>query len=159
MKMVLLVLGGDARHIRDVLATRHPQADVEEMPRAKIESGGMTQRLSALRALRPDIFAVATERLAWQRGQNAFLLFGALAGARRTIILDAHGGVREESRSRSLVASPARLAREAAISASALRRASKQLRHLEVAIKRGEHLKSRPQKNAESDTREIVYVR
>ena len=32
MKMVLLVLGGDARHIRDVLATRHPQADVEEMP-------------------------------------------------------------------------------------------------------------------------------
>ena len=104
MKMMLLVLGGDARHIRDVLATRHPQADVEELPRARIESGGMTQRLSALRALRPDIFAVATERLAWQRGQNAFLLFGALAGARRTIILDAHGAQREETRARSLIA-------------------------------------------------------
>ena len=142
MRIVLLVLSGEAKRARDALLARYPHASVEEIPRARLESDGFKHRLSVLRALRPDIFAVATERLAWQRGQNAFLLFGALAGARRTIILDAHGGVREESRSRSLVASPARLAREAAISASALRRASKQLRHLEVAIKRGEHLKS-----------------
>jgi glycosyltransferase involved in cell wall biosynthesis len=152
-------LSGEAKPARDTLLERYPHASVGEIPRARLESGGFKHRLSILRALGPDIFAVATERLTWQRGQNAFLLFGALAGARRTIILDAHGGVREESRSRSLVASPARLAREAAISASALRRASRQLRRLEVAIKRGEHLKSRPKKNAGSDTREIVYVR
>src|SRR5947207_516651 len=159
MKMVLLVLGGDARHIRHVLATRHPQADIEEMPRAKIESGGMTQRLSSLRALRPDIFAVATERLAWQRGQNAFLLFGALAGARRTIILDAHGAQREETRARSLIASPTRLAREAAISAAAIRRGGQQLRRLELAIKRGEHLRTSPPKSLEADAPTITYLR
>src|SRR3954463_12339764 len=119
MKVVLLSLGGDARHARDLLVTRYPQAGVEEIPRARLEAGGFKHRLSVLRGFRPDVFAVATERLAWQRGQNAFLLFGALAGAKRTIILDAHGGLREESRSRSLMLSPARLAREAAVSASA----------------------------------------
>jgi glycosyltransferase involved in cell wall biosynthesis len=160
MKVVLLVLGGDARHARDVLATRYPQAEIEEMPRAKIESGGMAQRLSALRALRPDIFAVATERLAWQRGQNAFLLFGALAGARRTAILDAHGAWREETRSRSLVASPPRLAREGAISASAMTRAGRHLRQLEMAVKDGALLNSHAKKRGlGNDATKIVYVR
>src|SRR5918912_1261904 len=120
MKVVLLALGGDARRAVDVLTTRYPQAEIAELARAKIEGGGMSERLRALRALRPDIFAVATERLCWQRGQNAFFLFGALAGARRTIILDMHGGWREESRGRSLVRAPVRLAREAAISAKAV---------------------------------------
>src|SRR3954453_15012587 len=143
MRIVLLVLSGEAGPAHGMLLRRYPGAGVEELPRARLESGGFKQRLSTLRALRPDTFVVATERLAWQRGQNAFLLFGALAGARRTVMLDAHNGVREEARSRSLMASPARLAREAAISAAALRRAGRQLRRLEVAIKRGEHLKSR----------------
>src|SRR5205085_11812858 len=114
-------------------------AEIEEIPRTQLEVGGMAQRLSVLRALRPDIFAVATERLAWQRGQNAFLLFGALSGAQRTIIMDAHGGWREETRARSLVSSPARLAGEAAISAAALRPARKQVPPPEAAEKRGEH--------------------
>jgi glycosyltransferase involved in cell wall biosynthesis len=159
MRIVLLVLSGEAKGARDALLERYPRAQIEEIPRARLESGGFKHRLRVLRALHPNIFAVATERLAWQRGQNAFLLFGALAGARRTIILDAHGGVREETRSRSLIASPGRLAREAAISASALRRAGRQLRRLEVAVKRGEHLKQRPQKNEETSATEIVYVR
>jgi glycosyltransferase involved in cell wall biosynthesis len=160
MKVVLLALGGDARHAREILATRYPQAEIEEMPRAKIESVGMGGRLSALRALRPNVFAVATERLAWQRGQNAFLLFGALAGARRTIILDAHGARLEETRATSLMASPARLAREGAISAAALTRAGRQLRRLEIALNRGEHLSHRlKKKSAETDKTEIVYVR
>jgi glycosyltransferase involved in cell wall biosynthesis len=159
MRVVLLVLSGEATQARDALKERYTNAELEEIPRAHLEASGFKHRLSVLRALRPDVFAVATERLAWQRGQNAFLLFGALAGARRTIILDAHGGLREESRSRSLIASPARLAREATISASALRRASRQLRRLELAVKRGEHLKSRPKKNTEAGEPEIVYVR
>jgi glycosyltransferase involved in cell wall biosynthesis len=160
MKVVLLALSGDARRARDVLATRYPQAEIEEMPRAQIESVGMGRRLNNLRALRPDVFAVATERLAWQRGQHAFLLFGALAGARRTVILDAHGAWREETRTRSLVASPARLTREAAISASAMTRAGRQLRRLEIAVRRGEPLSPRPsKKGALTGKTEIVYVR
>ena len=160
MKLVLLGLSGDVRAARETLAAQYPQAAIEELPRAEIEKGGMAQRLSALRVRRPDIFAVATERLAWQRGQNAFLLFGALAGARRTIILDAHDGRREESRARSLLSAPTRLAREATISASALMRAARQLRRLELAVKRHEHLKSsRVRKVSGSDAPEIIYLR
>jgi glycosyltransferase involved in cell wall biosynthesis len=160
MKIVLLVLSGEASRARDALLERYPQAKIEEMPRAQLESGGMTRRLNALRALRPNIFAVATERLAWQRGQHAFLLFGALAGARRTIILDAHGAWREETRTASLMASPTRLMREGAISAAALTRAGRQLRRLEIAVKRGSLLSPRPKKKgAETDKTEIVYVR
>jgi glycosyltransferase involved in cell wall biosynthesis len=160
MKIVLLVLSGEASRARDALLERYPQAKIEEMSRSQLESGGMARRLSALRALRPNVFAVATERLAWQRGQHAFLLFGALAGARRTIILDAHGAWREETRTASLMSSPARLTREAAISAAAMTRAGRQLRRLEVAVKRGLSLSPRPKrKGAETDATEIVYVR
>ncbi|HEX8920297.1 MAG TPA: glycosyltransferase family 4 protein [Pyrinomonadaceae bacterium] len=160
MKLVLLILSGEPRLINKALGERYPNAEIEEIPRAQIESGGLTQRLSALRALRPDIFAVATERLAWQRGQNAFLLFGALAGARRSILLDAHEGWREEGRARSLFFAPTRLAREATISTAAMMRAGRQLRRLELAVKRRQHLKRLPaKKGSASGTTEVVYVR
>jgi glycosyltransferase involved in cell wall biosynthesis len=159
MKLVLLALGGDARHAREALAKRYPQATIEEISRAEIENGGMAQRLSTLRALRPDVFVVATERLAWQRGQNAFLIFGALAGARRTIIMDAHDGWREESRARSLIISPTRLAREATISAKAMMRAGRQLRRLELTVKRKENLEIHLKKSVERGAIEIVYMR
>jgi glycosyltransferase involved in cell wall biosynthesis len=161
MKLILLTLSGEARDARRRLSERYPGAFIEDIPRSEIEGGGMAQRLNALRSLGPDVFAVATERLAWQRGQNAFLLFGALAGARRTIILDAHGGWREEARSRSLFAAPARLSKEATISAAAMMRAAGQLRRLELAVKRGEHLEARPLKKEErrEGETEIVYLR
>ena len=159
MKIVLLALSGDVRRGRETLSRIYSHALIEEIPRAQIENGSMGQRLSALRSLRPDVFAVATERLAWQRGQNAFLLFGALAGAKRTIILDAHGGWREEGRGRAFLSAPARMAREATISASAMIRAGRKLRQLELAIKRGEHLLSRPRKRDDAGPLEIVYMR
>jgi glycosyltransferase involved in cell wall biosynthesis len=160
MKVVVLALGGDSRRARKALAERYPKAEIEEIARSAIEGGGMSERLKALRALRPDVFVVATERLAWQRGQNAFLLFGALAGARRTIIMDAHDGWREESRRRSLLFSPTRLAREATISAAALVRAATHLRRLELAVKRSEPHKISPQQQrATNGPTEIVYVR
>jgi glycosyltransferase involved in cell wall biosynthesis len=160
MKLVLLALGGDARQAREALGKRYPQATIEEISRAEIEGGAMAQRLNALRALRPDVFVVAAERLAWQRGQNAFLLFGAMAGARRTIIMDAHGGWREEGRARSLIVSPTRLAREATISAKAMIRAARQLRRLELAVKRKENPTPHPKKKSmERSAAEIVYVR
>lgn len=159
MKLVLLTLSGEASAARKALTNLYPDASVEEIPRSQIESGGMKQRLTALRQLRPEIFAVATERLAWQRGQNAFLLFGALAGARRTIILDAHGAWRWETRARSLVAAPLRMTHEAAISAKAMTRAARQLRRLELAVRRGARLKSRPPSPRAGGETEIVYLR
>ncbi|HJU53327.1 MAG TPA: glycosyltransferase family 4 protein, partial [Pyrinomonadaceae bacterium] len=159
MKVVLLALSGDVARAREALGRVYPHAKIEEIPRAQIESVGMGQRLSVLRAQRPEVFAVATERLAWQRGQNAFLLFGALAGARRTIILDAHGAWRWETRARSLLAAPVRMTHEAAISAKAMTRAARQLRRLELAVRRGVHLKTRPVQKDDHDETEIVYLR
>lgn len=160
MKVVLLFLSGNLNRARETLGGMYPNASIEELPRSRIESTGMGERLRALRALGPDVFAVMTERLAWQRGQNAFLLFGALAGARRTIILDAHDGRREESRAQSLFRAPTRLAREATISASALMRGARHLRRLELAVKRLGHLKTRRLKDAAaSHAPEIIYLR
>ena len=98
MKIVLLVLSGNAEHARDWLLEKYPGASVDNIPREQLDSGSWSQRLNALRSLRPDIFAVATERLIWQRGQNALLLFGALGGARPVVLVDARGDSREESR-------------------------------------------------------------
>jgi glycosyltransferase involved in cell wall biosynthesis len=134
MKIVLLTLSGDSVFARETLQSRHPDAAIENIAREQIEKVETKKRAQLVRAMRPDIFAVATERLVWQRGQNAFLLLGALAGARRTIIFDAHGGWREESRSRALMSAPARLAREAAVSAAAMKRAEKELRRLQTAV-------------------------
>ncbi len=162
MKVALLALNDDARAAVETLLSRYPQAVVEEISRREIESlSGFAARLSFLRARRPDIFAVSTERLAWQRGQNAFLLFGALAGARRTIILDTHGGVRDEARGRILWAAPARLTREAAISGMALARAKRQLRGLERAVASNAAARGRQQRNDAKSVEEleISYLR
>jgi glycosyltransferase involved in cell wall biosynthesis len=135
MKVALLALNNDTRKAREALAGRYPQAVFTEISRRELESlRGLAARLNFVRALRPAVFAVFTERLAWQRGQNAFLLFGALAGARRSIILDAHGGFRDEARGAILLTAPARLGREATISGLVFSRARRQLRQLERAV-------------------------
>jgi glycosyltransferase involved in cell wall biosynthesis len=105
---------------------------------------------------RPEIFAVATERLRWQRAQNVFFLLGALAGARQSIIFDAHDGWREESGPHALLNAPARIAREIATSAAALKRADKGLRRLEAAVARHETLTSR---NSPQTDLNFVYLR
>ena len=139
MKIVLLTLSGDPDFAIERLAAQFPDAAIESIARAVFEKGSMAARTSALRRRKPDVFAVATERLVWQRGQDAFLLLGALAGARRSIILDAHSGWREESKADVLLRVPVRLAREFATSKGALRRAESALRRLEAAVERGEH--------------------
>jgi glycosyltransferase involved in cell wall biosynthesis len=111
MKVVLLTLSGDSA--RDKLAQLFPQASIETISRTEFETGSLTKRLAALRARRPDVFAVATERLAWQRGQDLFMIFGALAGAREVVMIDSHGGLRRESRLDLLAGAPAAIAGEA----------------------------------------------
>jgi glycosyltransferase involved in cell wall biosynthesis len=138
MRVVLLALDGEAERAERILRAREPSAEVELLPRAAVETGGALVRLKALRARRPDVFAVSTERLAWQQGQNALLLFGALAGARRLILLDAHGGWREERRAGVVLRAPARLTREAAASAWAVARARRELKGLERAVAENE---------------------
>jgi glycosyltransferase involved in cell wall biosynthesis len=111
MKVVLLALSGDSA--REKLAQLFPNASIESISRAEFETGGFRQRLASLRARRPDVFAIATERLAWQRGQNLFMIFGALAGAREVVLIDSYGAVRRESRFDLLAGAPAALADEA----------------------------------------------
>jgi glycosyltransferase involved in cell wall biosynthesis len=161
LKIVLVALSGDAQRASASLLKRYPNSRLEEMPRSEMERGSLGHRLARVRARRPDIFAVSTERLAWQRGQNAFLLFGALAGARRSIILDAHDGVRDEARGRILWAGPARLTREAGISGMAMARAKRQLRGLERAVASNAFVSSNHRRNDAKSVEElrITYLR
>jgi glycosyltransferase involved in cell wall biosynthesis len=114
MKVVLLALSGDPA--RDKLGKLFPAASIESISRTEFETGSLRRRLSSLRARRPDVFAISTERLSWQRGQNLFMIFGALAGAREVVMIDSHGGLRRASRFDLLASAPAALANEAASS-------------------------------------------
>ena len=134
MKAVLLVLSGDPAHALERFRALYPGAEIESLSRAEIESSNYRRRLKALRARRPDVFAVATERLAWQRSQNALLLFGALAGARRVILMDAYGDIREEAWAEIISRAPLRFASEAAASERAIARSQAQLKHFERAV-------------------------
>jgi hypothetical protein len=106
MKVVLLELSGDSA--RDKLAQLYPDAEIESLSRTEFETGGLRKRLDSLRARRPDVFAIATERLVWQRGQTLFMIFGALAGARESVMIDSHGGIRRETRFDLLAGRPLR---------------------------------------------------
>ena len=135
MKIVLLVLSGDPDQAREWLQKSYPGAVIESIPRDQLESNAPLGRIRVLRSLRPEIFAVATERLAWQRGQNALLLFGALAGARRVVIIDTSGDSRQETSAAILSRMPFRFAGESAASALAITKSHAHLKRLEQAIK------------------------
>ena len=134
MRIVLLALDGEPDRAKTTLANRYPAAEIILLPRAAVEAGSAVARLGALRKLAPDAFAVATERLSWQQGQNLLLLFGTLAGARRTILLDTDGEFHEQRAGRILLNAPFRLVREAFNSARAVRRGRRELRRLEQAV-------------------------
>ena len=134
MKIALLVLSGDPDRARDWLQRRYPDAGIENVPRNDLESNGPVERVRMLRTLSPDVFAVSTERLAWQQGQNALLLFGSLGGARRVLVFDVHGARREEIRGRVLLRAPFRFAQEAWVSRKTVRCARRELTRLERAI-------------------------
>ncbi len=134
MKIVLLVLSGDSSLALEELGRRYPHALIEVIARDQLETGNVISRLNTLRARRPDLFVIATERLVWQQGQSAFMLFGTLAGAQQVALLDAYGGLRVERRGGILARAPARLARDAALSAATLARARKELVRLEREV-------------------------
>ena len=135
MKAVLLVLSGDPERARERVHELYPGAEVDSLARDELEKGSYLSRVAKLRSLKPDTFAVATERLVWQRGQNALMLFGVLAGARRVILIDAYDDAREETGWRILSRMPFRLASEFAASALAILKTRSHLKQLEHAIR------------------------
>lgn len=157
MKVILVVLSGNSQ-AQQRLQQLFPEASIETIPRAVIENGSFLTRLRRLRGHAPDIFAVATERLAWQRGQNLFMLFGAMAGAREVLLIDAHGGLRREPGTPLLWKGPGRLARESIFSARVMARARSELATLERKVQN--HSPSRVvAKNDDSSQPRIVYLR
>ena len=135
MKVVLLALSGDAARAHEKLVELYAHANVETISRAEFETDSLLKRLSLLRAHEPDVFAIATERLAWQRGQDLFMLFGALAGAREVLIFDNHGGLVRRTRGELLARTPMRLGYETFSGAADFAESRRELRRLEQAVK------------------------
>lgn len=136
MKIALVTLSGSPERAIRALAQLYPDATVEMMPRAAVEAGSMASRIGHLRQVQPDVFAVMTENLSFQYGQDALMLFGAIGGAGESIVLDSHGGLRSAKRLESILKGPARIARCLARGRSAVRRATKELGRLEGEITR-----------------------
>jgi glycosyltransferase involved in cell wall biosynthesis len=134
MKVVLLVLSGDSARCQAKLVQLYPGAAFELISRAEFENGGLRQRFATLRALEPDVFAIATERLAWQRGQNLFMLFGGLAGAREVVMIDSYGAVNRLTRGELLARAPWGLGREAIAGAADSAQSRRELSRLEQAV-------------------------
>jgi len=154
MKVVLLALSGDLSRWRDKLVQLYPDSSIELISRAEFESDSHLKRLKALRAMRPDVLAIATERLPWQRGQNLFMVFGALAGAREVLMIDAHGGLVRKSRANLLAGAPVRLGRETLIGAGDVTQSRRELSRLEQEV-----LRSRGTPISIREPRRIVYLR
>jgi glycosyltransferase involved in cell wall biosynthesis len=136
MRVVLLALSGDLSRWRDKLVQLYPECSIDLISRAEFETGSHLKRLKSLRALRPDVLAIATERLPWQRGQNLFMIFGALAGAREVVMIDAHDEVVRKSRSNLLVGAPVRLSKETLTGASDVAQSRRELLRLEREVQR-----------------------
>ncbi|HJT66767.1 MAG TPA: glycosyltransferase [Pyrinomonadaceae bacterium] len=135
MKVVLLALSGDAARAHAKLAQLYPEAIIETISRAEFETGSLPKRLSVLRRHEPDVFAIITERLAWQRGQHLFMLFGAFAGAREVLIVDSHDGLVRRRRAELLAHTPVTLSHETFSAAADFAESRRELRRLEQAVK------------------------
>src|SRR5258708_6735696 len=159
MKAVLLVLSGHPARAREHLRMLFPEAEIEGLARAEVESSTSRKALQALRALRPDVLVIATERLAWQRGQNALMLFGALAGVRRFILLDARDGIRDEAWTQILAKAPFRIAAEIARSALAIAKSHSHLSRLESAVRIRAPTVSHKSAARNTDLIRIAYLR
>ncbi len=155
MKALLLVLSGDAEQARVWFRNNCPDASIETLSRYELENASAARRLQIVRAQRPDVFAIVTERLAWQRGQNALFAFGALAGARRVVMIDSRGAARDESRAQIVAKTPARMAKESVASAAAVKQSRSRLKELERLVANRPPLKTA----AALDDLSIAYLR
>lgn len=156
--VLLLVLSGDVDRARAIVQKKYPAGIIKPVPRHSLENGNRLSTLAKLRRMRPDVFAIATERNAWQRRADALILTGALTGAREILLFDQHGDMRVSSPARSLIAAAYRLPRETLISATGLLRARKDLKRLATAIATKQATQSFKSSNHEGSPR-FVYLR
>ena len=156
MKVVLLALSGDLSRWQDKLVQLYPDCSLQLISRAEFESGSHIKRLKSLRAMRPDVLAIATERLPWQRGQNLFMVFGALAGAREVLMLDAHGALVRRSRANLLAGAPVRLGRETLTGVNDVAQSRRELQRLEEEVQRS---RDTPVEIKNSSRPRVVYLR
>jgi glycosyltransferase involved in cell wall biosynthesis len=136
LHVILLALNGDVKSATLAVKRRYPEAKISNIQRAEIVGNGLVRRLQALRAGRPDIFAIFMESLDWQRGQNILRVFGLLAGVKRVAIIDARGQFREATRHEILWTAPKHLAHETAQSVFAVIKSQWKLRGLEEEVKK-----------------------
>lgn len=157
MKVVVLSLVGSSATALEALANRYPNAEVHQLTRQQLESAGSSvERLKLIRSLRPDVFVVLTQQLGWQRAKKAFMMFGAIAGARECCILDVEGNLLRSSSGKALLSAPLWLGGELGSSASSYVRTLIQLRSLENSLARGIQLRPR---TFASDGPTIAYIR
>lgn len=157
MKVVLVLLSGDGARAEKELAKQYPGAVIETVSRAEIESGSLVSRIAALRSRHADVLAFVTERLAWQRRQDLFMLLGALAGARVVMIVDRHGASRIETRSSILLRAPFKTVFESVFGARTVARARSELQQLEAQVK--SYPGTSPTEAGEPGQLRIVYLR
>src|SRR4051794_18851583 len=154
MRIVLLTLSGDPQIAADALCAHYADAQIITIARSALENGNIMARLTSLQKLRPDAFAIMTESLPWQYGQDALMLFGALGGARESAVLDAHGQMRIERRAALIFAGPFRILSSFIRGKFAVRDASRELDRLEQAIKAAQ-----PLINKRNEAQRIAYIR
>lgn len=131
MRVVRLVLSGDEGISRAVIERHWPGAEIIPFDRSIIDRGTRFSSIAALRRLRPIIFAVVTESLEWQYGQDLLLLFGALAGARISMIVDSQRRFRKIGRARLLTISAIRIVGSYLQGRQAVAKAKSKLREYE----------------------------
>lgn len=157
MNIVLITLSGEHKVARESLEHHYPGSRIRDLPRSAIADGTYAQRLGILRAMRPDVFSVMTESIAWQYGSDALLLFGALAGASESAVIDSRGCIYRGRRLELLATAPARIARAFIRGKLALRKAAVELERLEDEVK---HLRARPSEHRETSAAiSITYLR
>jgi glycosyltransferase involved in cell wall biosynthesis len=155
MKIVLLVLSGDPAQACKKLCAEYPHAQIEMVQRGEVQGAGFAKQLHTFRALHPDVFAIATERLSWQRGQNLFMLFGSLVGAHQVLMIDPHGDEVRKSRMSVLLGSPAKLSSDVVTN---LKRSSHALRELNRLEQEVQHNGIKPERRSTRNPR-IMYLR
>jgi glycosyltransferase involved in cell wall biosynthesis len=120
--------------LQEKLVQLYPGSSIEIISRAEFEIGNLLKRLKLLRALGPDVLAIATERLQWQRGQEQLMIFGVLAGAREVVLLDVHNDLIRRSRWNILLRAPVKLVREIVTGADDLTWSRRKLLELEREV-------------------------
>lgn len=155
MKVVLITLSGDSDRAVDTVTSLYPGAEIEHASRDLLDNGSLLERLKNLRAKRPDVFAVMTESVEWLYGRQVLMLFGALAGAGRSVIMDAHGRMLSDEKATLLLAAPFRITRGYLLGLSAARKAKRALSKLASEAASGQ----RPPSHTPSAELRVTYLR